>query len=853
MIVEKIKNILAQENRQIVFYFDTDDSLQEELDDIRQADIEVIEVKNNYFQLKYQLEFENKNKPVFLYHAFARPEDKAIRKYPLLDLLRANVELRLDDISEFLTSYGLADSYHQVVRPYIQVLKTKTNQKKLAKVLEPNQFSEDNLKLGLISIALDFNTVTRKNTCIAKLFILALDEKAFKKALTTIETYSLTGLLISWCNNLFNTSITQLNIDTVKEWTAKCKYNILLQLIDHSEKEDTYTKLKLTNSNDLNRLQSFYTDWQEEKNLSKYIEEVFEELAMAINGNKIISWYGTKEDYGYYSKDMVSDVIQTFYAAIEKSPGAVSEECIKWLRTGYTSQSNQDQIRFIDYAGKFLAILSANKKFEYSTPEEYIKRYQTELYKVDSFYRKALIQFDTIKDTLFEFEEVATQLFELINQKYDRYLIDLNVGWQTKLKEVDFKYDQINADKQYNFYTDNIKSFNNKIVVIISDALRYELGYELYEDLLAESKNNVAIEPSLASIPSYTNLGMSNLLPNTGIELEKGEADLAFKIGGTTTVSTNRAAILKTAEPESNTIDFPTLKRMNKQDKRAFFKENRITYVYHDRVDSTGDKKQTEHQTFDATVKALDDLKWMINNISGEMMIPNILITSDHGFIYNYNDLQETDREVMPKTAGYSREHVRFVVADEFEGQVDGYQMALSSTTNIQSDMKVVVPRAINRFRKQGNVGVQFVHGGASMQELLTPVIKYYKHKKEIQRTVKFKRIDSTDKITSGSLKIHLLQEEPVSNNLKSLNAIFGLYGDDGKLLSNEVEVVFNSVSSNPKERFNEVILSLNSEGSKASFCHLKSFDKKDKAKLNPVGVNEIIKINSVYGEKDMF
>jgi hypothetical protein len=36
---------------------------------------------------------------------------------------------------------------------------------------------------------------------------------------------------------------------------------------------------------------------------------------------------------------------------------------------------------------------------------------------------------------------------------------------------------------------------------------------------------------------------------------------------------------------------------------------------------------------------------------------------------------------------------------------------------------KIAIPRAINRYHKQGNIGIQFVHGGASIQELITPVL----------------------------------------------------------------------------------------------------------------------------------
>jgi hypothetical protein len=43
---------------------------------------------------------------------------------------------------------------------------------------------------------------------------------------------------------------------------------------------------------------------------------------------------------------------------------------------------------------------------------------------------------------------------------------------------------------------------------------------------------------------------------------------------------------------------------------------------------------------------------------------------------------------------------------------------------------KIAIPRAINRYRKQGNIGIQFVHGGASIQELITPR-KLYRQKKK--------------------------------------------------------------------------------------------------------------------------
>ncbi|SNB95193.1 hypothetical protein FPC840_1210002 [Flavobacterium psychrophilum] len=200
----------------------------------------------------------------------------------------------------------------------------------------------------------------------------------------------------------------------------------------------------------------------------------------------------------------------------------------------------------------------------------------------------------------------------------------------------------------------------------------------------------------------------------------------------------------------------------------------------------------------------------------------------------------------MPKAKGYTKDNSRFVISDSFEGKTDGYVFDMKNTTNIDTDLKIAIPRAINRYRKQGNIGVQFVHGGASIQELITPVIKYYKQKKETIETVTFRRIDNVNKITTGNIKITVLQNEPVSNEFKSLEVNVGLYNDKGELLSNEMELSCNATSNNPKERMFEIILTLNTLGSKTSFCYLKAFDNKDKNKLNPIVLNDLITISTL-------
>lgn len=851
-IPEKIKNILGQdEQKHLVFHFDPDGNLGEDLIAIENTGIQVITVDQNYFELKYRLEMELSGKDILLYHPFARPNGEQLKKYPLLDLLKANHELRLDDASEFISMYGLPEFTLPLVKRYIKQLKTKTNQKKLARILDSGHFNKANLKLGFISISLDFNTVADRNSCLAKCLVLATGGKSFAKTLKSLIDLELDQELVKWYNALMDTNFHELSQENLQEWARKLKYNILTAYIDQPIKADSYQVLKLQRSADINKLMSFFQDWENHQHLKGDIENVFNQLASDIQTEKLTSWYGGDHEFGYYSEDMLNSLIRDLYRTVKDNPVKTKNACIQWLRMSSLSNDQREQVKFLYHTSGVYNILESYKSFKFNKPDEFIREYTSQLHLVDYNYRKAIIAFDQVRDRLYEFEDEALKVFDSLNKKYDRFLIELNVEWQQALSEQKFDYQKIKVEKQFDFYNENLRDFDSKIVVVISDALRYELGHELHNDLLADSKNHLSITPSLASIPSYTNLGMANLLPNGGMTVNKGENDLEFKIGEKTTVSSNRESILKRAHPESASIDFSEVMKFNHGSGREFFKKNRVVYVYHDWIDAIGDKKRTEHQTFEATSKAVEDIKRLIKKLYG-WNVYHVLVTSDHGFLFTYNDLTESSREALPKAKGYSRDHVRFVVAEEFEGKVDGYQMNLSDTTNIESDLKVAVPRAINRFRKQGNVGVQFVHGGASLQELLTPVVKFYKRKKETHQIVSFKRIDQTDKIASGSLKLALIQDQPVSSEYRSAELIFGIYSDTGELLTNEEELHLNATSENPKERYYEATLSLNTKGSNASFGYLKAFYKSDKARLNPVGINDLIKISSLM-EKDEF
>ena len=847
-VTDKIHQLLN--TNQIVFYFDEDGSFQELLSEIEESGIKVIKVDSNYFEVKFLLNGEWRDERIFIYHPFARPNTQGLKRYPLLDLLKANVELRLDEASELISEFDLGNHNLSLVKRYIKQLKTKTNQRKLANILDPEHFTESNLLRGLISVTLGFSKVENRNTCIAKWLVQALDEDQFEKINQQLEKLDLVDEFSKWLSHLINKNVEVLNMDVARDCAERIKYNVLTSMISKAVKEDSYApNLKFIRAAETNRVQAFMNDWQEDPQLEKQIDTVFNALGSAIHAEQLIAWYGIDQEYGFYTEEMYKRIISGLYELSASELDKAKAESIQWRRSDELPEVLHDQVDFIYHSTSLLIELKNITSYRLNTAEEYIDWYAKDVFKVDMHFRKALLAYEKAHDHLQDFEEVASSLFDTINQKYDRHLIDLNVEWQSLLKEKNFDFRSIQAKKQYNFYSNEISSFEHKIAVIISDAFRYELGHDLYNELLADSKNQLTVEPYLCSIPSYTNLGMSNLLPNKRIEAKQGKDDLSFSIQGTSTVSNKRESILQAEHVDSHVVSAKTVLNTTKlEEGRALFKP-KVVYVYHDWIDAIGDKKGTERATFEATQKALDEIKRLIRKISG-WNVKNVLITADHGFLYNHRELREDQRERLPETTGYAIDKSRFVIAEKFKGSVDGYAMNMRNTTNIETDLKVAIPRAINRYRVQGNVGFRFSHGGGSLQELIIPVVKYYKHVKEVQKQVTFKRFDQAKEVKSGSVKVSVLQDMPVSNEYKSREVMLGLYSDTHELLSNEVELHLNSTSSNPRERAFQAILTLGTKGSNATFCYLKAYDKQDTKRLNPLALNDLLTISSLM-EKD--
>jgi len=179
----------------------------------------------------------------------------------------------------------------------------------------------------------------------------------------------------------------------------------------------------------------------------------------------------------------------------------------------------------------------------------------------------------------------------------------------------------------------------------------------------------------------------------------------------------------------------------------------------------------------------------------------NLIVTADHGFLYQNSALEDSDFVSQPvPDAGAFLTDRRFLVGHGLEEHPSMLTFQ-AKDLHLNGDCVIQVPRGINRMRMKGS-GSRYVHGGASLQEVVVPVIKVNKGR---QADTTYVDVDvlkgSSNKITSGQLSVTFYQRQSISDKVKPLRIRAGIYTSDDILISDSKELIFDFTSESARDR----------------------------------------------------
>ncbi|MCY0900473.1 MAG: BREX-1 system phosphatase PglZ type A, partial [Firmicutes bacterium] len=363
---------------------------------------------------------------------------------------------------------------------------------------------------------------------------------------------------------------------------------------------------------------------------------------------------------------------------------------------------------------------------------------------------------------------------------------------------------EINEQRRfYNSYVSPNVSKGTRVFVVISDALRYEVAAELSEALGHSTKGKATLEAVQSVFPSVTKFGMAALLP--GKEVSVNDKMEVFVHGKPTASTVQRGMILNTANSDSVAVTYKDLLQMRQQERRDLIAGKDIIYIYHNTIDAIGDKPNTESKVSEACGTAIDELTAIVKIIVNDLSGVNIFITADHGFLYTYKPLEESQKISRQTFSGEVYELGRRYALVSPETTAD-YLLPIKTERTLGGvPMKGFAPQDTVRIKVQGG-GENYVHGGISLQEMVVPVIVYkgmrtgYKKYVEVQNPG-LSLISESRKVSNLMFSLDFLQKQAIDDKVQPCNYTLHFADDVGKPISDFQTVIADRTSGNASER----------------------------------------------------
>lgn len=777
------------DGQRVIFWYDPSKEFQQEFDALELSGVRKWQVKDNFFTTKHEL-FSHPDKDFLLYLPFPEP---APRDNWLLDLQKAGLTFSADRAGLLFTELGLHDKHLQeVLRKHVRFFDSKTRKERLLALgIEP-AISEQNLLLSMMCVLADLKVrdeqlLIRKvlsaglgedsNELWSRLQKQGLEEAFWEQVKRTLgyqsKTVSLRRLMVS------------LLATHLQNGWSTAPAEMAFFGIQPAHRAVVFMDQWKLHTQDAALWQTFSDQLAEDLNVKKYLKgidprhyqgaDTFRALDLQILQEGAAALTGTAPDFRKWN---------------ELLSGRSSSVWFEHFEAAYLA---------LQAAVDFFQALQALPKTFPDQPEVLFHQYTDKYHKVDRAYRTFTEHFQQA-----ELEELKP-LSEAIENFYtNRFLLDLGSRWSDVFdagvaKKLGFKA------QQWTFFKSHVEPLlSDRVFVLISDALRYEIATELAEDLSRELRGTVHLQAALSTLPSKTHWGMAALLP--GDTLTVDDKGSVYRDGKSTEGLEARIKVLQASGVEATAFKLPELLNTPTEEMRSRIKPYRLIYVYHDVIDATGDHASSESGTFKAAREALQDLLRAIKRLVNNLNVQKVLVTADHGFQYQRRMIATSDKLPLPKVPGVFETDRRYVLSSKpLQLDSGNVEVDLSKYQKVEN-VQYVSPRGHLRYSISGS-GVQYVHGGMSLQEMVVPILSYQHQRATkgdggISRKVKA-LITSTDRtVRNNTFTVMVVQEEPVTDKVRSRKVKIGLYEKESKVaVTNEVLLDLGSESTYATER----------------------------------------------------
>lgn len=442
----------------------------------------------------------------------------------------------------------------------------------------------------------------------------------------------------------------------------------------------------------------------------------------------------------------------------------------------------EPEYKFLRYAAELLNL----KVPMVDEWQDELNDYLDNSYKIDTIYRKSLLAYTNIIDT-----DNYIDIKKTIDRYYGNILLNSSVKqWNETfdLKEVPVKL------KQERFYHNYVRDVRERVVVIFSDALRYEVAKELEEELNSNDRLTMKMNHAITVLPSVTYMGMNVMLPHETLEWDNKASKV--KVNGENAENTDsRDKLLKSYDENNLAFQLKNVLEMSSKEIKQMITGKNVIYLYHNQIDAKGHELKTTKELVEATEKAIDEIKQAVQVLRTNG-IAHIIITADHGFIYQEKPIEDKDKIDLQGQNYEGNTHLRYLITPSQINVMGVKNTTMGVSLNNDDPTNVYYPVSPNEFVARSG-SKNYVHGGSSIQEMLIPVLDIKAtSRRSIAQPAEIKLAATTFRINNLKMNLLFNQTAPISDTV--LPAEYHAYftDEDGNLISNNVIIEANRTGS---------------------------------------------------------
>ena len=784
----------SKSDTRIIFWFDDKGEYEDEVAELQldNAKLHILDGMN-WFYSKWLLNESDTESKYLVYAPFPKPSDA---ENPLADMYYYSVPYYTDRVSQMSQELGIDNKFKEHLSQYSNFWKNKDWIKQF-KELGIDHFNVETIDIGLIAVLTEvekpnFEEVIRQ--------LLLNDKEVYMKAL---EDNGLLEKFWELCEKYFGYQSETPNVDdlaacmlltyasvtlkdtlpaVLKSYVLKKRNDVVVfvrNLMDNVLYQGAYDALSEKVDKTLRVVSRIRDELKKDagkaKGQSAQLLDIVNCDAFRELDNILIDW----------ALDQLNDEILDAQIDGMNLTQIAEQRTAKSCHFGNVYKNEYQAIKYAYQMMKAVSVLEVT-----SDIKTMVADYQKQTYLVDSYYRWFYSAYDCIEDA-----ERFSKVRERIENMYSfTYLQKVTPKWNQELT------DNLMADtglkRQEDFYRNYLKAYEgkNRVIVIISDAFRYECAKELMGRLEMDEKCTPKLECMISGLPTVTSVGMASLLPHKELQVND---ELNVTVDGKSCADLmSRDKILKARNENNVALAFDDLIHANQERLRELLQGKNIVYIYHNQVDARGDKPASENEVFKACEESIEEIHRLIHRLTMYLSAPKFFVTADHGFLYKRDKLHEFDKVSYDREiCAYSNK--RFLLTTQKVNE-PGMKSRLMAYMN---NLYVTTPIGADIFKVAGG-GQNYVHGGSSLQEMLIPVIELTTN----TRAVAYDYVDViltsvNRKVTNLITYFDFIQTEKVTDTMKARSLVAYFTTEDGEKISFDVPIVANSREDAPEKR----------------------------------------------------